>query len=144
MMKLPASLVSLVIAALFTCVTPAFAQNAEKTEKIIKMVKQADGNGDGKITKEELSSYRASIFTKLDLNGDKVVNEADKPRLPALRAKYEEVYEKVVPTFDRNDSGSMTLAEWNKQAVDIFALLDSNNNNSIDATEILSVAAKAK
>ena len=120
---------------------PAAAQEPEQLEQLTQLLKDADANGDGKTTRAELDQHRADIFAKLDTNDDSVVTKGDVPRGPVRKAKYSEAFDKIVPKFDKNGDGVLTQEEWNEQDVDIFALLDADGDNAIDASEIPSPPA---
>jgi Ca2+-binding EF-hand superfamily protein len=97
------------------------------------LVKAADKNGDGKITKAEAGD--ASWFSKLDQNNDGVIDatELEKAR-KAMSAAGGNQFEAVLKKADKNGDGKITKAEAGDAAW--FAKLDQNKDDVIDAEEL--------
>ncbi|MEE4537705.1 MAG: hypothetical protein V2J51_04340 [Erythrobacter sp.] len=110
-------------------------------EQLTKMLKEADANEDGSTTREEFARYRADRFSKLDRNGDGVVNGKDAPRGPVPKKKFGEAIDKASAQFDTDLDGTVTRAEWNAMKRDPFEMLDANGNGAIEASEIPSLPA---
>jgi len=107
------------------------------------IVKAADKNGDGKITKAEAGD--AAWFAKLDQNKDDVLDaaELDKARKAMGDAGGEGAgqFEALLKKADKNGDGKITKAEAGDAAW--FAKLDQNKDDVLDAKEIEQVRKAA-
>ena len=103
---------------------PGHAQGRDRLP-IGAMLKEADKNGDGKITLEELKAVRPQAteerFKHMDLNGDGVLSKEDLPPLMAMLKK-----------ADANQDGKITFEELKtarpESTEERFKLLDRNND----------------
>ena len=48
-----------------------------------RMIGQADASNDGRISREELTAGLERMFTRMDVNGDGVLSEEERPRPPS-------------------------------------------------------------
>ncbi len=100
------------------------------------LVKAADKNADGKITKAEAGD--APWFAKLDQNKDDVIDAAElKKAREAMGAAGGEgagQFEALLKKADKNGDGKITKAEAGDAAW--FAKLDQNKDDVIDAAEL--------
>lgn len=94
------------------------------------MIKAADKNGDGKITKAEAGD--APWFAKLDANADGVVDAAELEK--ARKAMSAAGFAAVLKNADKNADGKITKAEAGDALW--FARFDLNNDGVIDADEL--------
>ena len=97
------------------------------------LVKAADKNGDGKITKVEAGD--APWFSKLDQNSDGVIDAAELEKArKAMSAAGRNQFDAVLKKADKNGDGKITKAEAGDAAW--FAKLDQNKDDVIDAEEL--------
>lgn len=108
----------------------------ESLQKLTEMMTEADLDGDGRTSRLELNQHRAQMFANLDRNEDGVIDEDDRPRIRIARRKFDAGFEQVASIFDANKDGRITLAEWNRSDPDIFAMLDRNEDDVIDRSEL--------
>ncbi|MEL6258749.1 MAG: hypothetical protein AAFQ67_06815, partial [Pseudomonadota bacterium] len=64
---------------------------------------KADANGDGVITKAEVTELREDAFSRLDRNGDGYAEPADAPR--RFRSRYEERFAPLRDQYDTDGDG---------------------------------------
>ena len=105
---------------------------------IIQILKQADANGDGKVTFDELKAVRPKLteqrFQKLDRNGDGVLTKADLPPRPA------QVIARLLKNADKDGNGKVTLEEAQavapKMTAERFAKLDRDKDGFLTRTDL--------
>jgi len=96
---------------------------------------QADANGDGRITKDEIRAQRLTIFARMDVNSDGVVNVEDRPAAAEGQAKTKRRRGGDYARFDADNDGKVTQAEFVDRDYDGFDRLDANKDGAIDASE---------
>ena len=131
-----------------TATAPAFAaaDPAKKEKRIHRMIKRADLNGDGKISKSEMTRGIAVTFAMVDVNGDGVLTVTEtsnaKATIKAERKRAKASGEgrlqfvkfpvkRVNKRFDRLDTnrdGALSKAELERVADRMFEKRDRNND----------------
>lgn len=94
-----------------------------------------DTNGDGQITKEEMSSKIADRFTQADANGDGAISLQE---LEAQAAKQSKKHaEKIMARFDKDGNNSLSPEEMKMgdRADRRFDKLDKDGDGMISETE---------
>jgi Ca2+-binding EF-hand superfamily protein len=121
----------LALAAGLLLVLPAAAQGpGNKAFPTREIFKQADKNGDGKVTFEELQALRPNVsraqFDRLDRNKDGVLSKADVPRNPAR------ILANLIKKVDKDGDGKVTFEELKavapKMTQERFNQLDTNHD----------------
>jgi len=134
------------LAALAAASLPAFA--AEKAgakrvsvPQVIHLLKQADANGDGQVTFEEVSAkfpkVTRDVFEKMDRNDDGVLTRADIPAR-GLRARLQRLRE-ALAAADANGDGSVTLEEAltvPRMTEGVFNRLDRNDDGVLNREDV--------
>lgn len=100
---------------------------------------RADANGDGRLTRAEISAARASQFRRLDRNGDGYVDQAE---IDQIRRRIEMVRGPAGPNqglgfdlADANGDGRISRAEF-IDATPFFARADLNGDGAVTRAEI--------
>lgn len=98
------------------------------------MLKKADVNKDGIITKEELQQTQLKRFKKLDSNGDGevTVDEVQKRWL----SRIEKRAKRMTRRFDANRDGKVTQDEFLQMADRRLYILDLNDDGKITKDEL--------
>lgn len=138
-----------------TAAAPSFAaaDPAKKEKRINRMIKRADLNGDGKISRSEMSRGIAVTFAKVDTNGDGALSTAEisgaRAVLKAERKKARASGEgrlqyvkfpakrinKRFDKIDANGDGVLSKAEIERVAERMFKRRDKNNDGYISAAD---------
>ena len=96
-----------------------------------------DANGDGTVTRAEMSAKLAQQFARMDANSDGKLDAADRT------AKRGDRFKKI----DGDGNGEISLTEMqtaqSARTAKRFARLDTDNNNSVSAAEMEAVKRKA-
>lgn len=124
----------LALAAWLATAAPALAQDGSR---MIQQMEQADRNGDGAVSREELLTYRAGQFDRIDRNDDGVLNSSDMPRF----AKIRERIESRIAAFDQNGDGKVTRAEFTGGPTILFDRADANQDGLVTRAELNAVRA---
>lgn len=121
--------------ALITMPVAASAQSAEQ-------LAQADSNGDGSVSKQELMDLRADMFGKLDRNGDGFADSKDSPAFGPPKKKFEEAFDKV-KVVDANGDGRISKQEMMGAPTPRFDAADADKNGILSSAEIAALRAAA-
>lgn len=121
---------------LFAAVGNASAQDANR-------LAEADANGDGSITWQEMLDMRAGIFERLDRNGDGYADSKDSPGLGPAKKRYDEALGKV-QNADANGDGRISKSEMLNAPAPLFENGDTNGDKVLSAAELSALRAKSK
>ncbi|QKC95953.1 EF-hand domain-containing protein [Mesorhizobium sp. NZP2298] len=132
---------SALIAGLLIGLTPLFAAQAQDMpgQRILQRI---DTNGDGAISKDEMTAARERLFRKLDRNGDGVIDEKEmesarqaiKDRAEVAQARLGSRWRRM----DANGDGKVSEQEF-ASSMPLFDLADRDGDGKISADEIASV-----
>jgi Ca2+-binding EF-hand superfamily protein len=111
------------------------AAYAQSTQDAQNMLKQADANGDGNISWQEVKTQRANTFSKLDRNRDGFVDKADRPAMPKMASRFDQAMQQVT-RFDANRDGRVSKAEMIDADAPGFTMADADNNKIVTAAEL--------
>jgi Ca2+-binding EF-hand superfamily protein len=126
---------TLVLFAGACAAAPSHAQNRDP----LQMLRNADANDDGVVTRAEFQANRDQIFGRLDRNRDGYVSAADSAgrRLRAGRAA--EAMERLTTGFDENGDGRVSRSEFVHGPALLFDQGDVNGDDRIDQAEMRSL-----
>lgn len=136
------SLTQAAVLALTVCglaAAPASAQSPGSDAE--KRLAQADANGDGNITLEEVAASRTAMFIRLDRNEDGIVDAADRPRGFGGR-RFDDALTRVLAQFDANGDDRLTLTEMVDAPMPMFTAGDTDNDGVLTAEERAALAAQ--
>lgn len=138
---------TLLLAALVA--TPAlWALTAVAGERPGGMLAEADLNGDGTITRQEIEAYRNANAAQMDTNKDGFIttDEMQAYILAKMAAKAERMAAARIKAGDTDGDGRLSLAE--EKAVTegridkVFARADTNGDGVISPDELTALRAK--
>lgn len=103
-------------------------------DQMMQMFERVDLNGDGQITRAELTKYRDQRFGEGDTNGDGALELAE----------FEEVWlamvrERMVDRFqglDADGDGRITAAEFDRPLDRLFSRFDRDDDGTVSRSEI--------
>lgn len=114
---------------------PASAQTADR-------LAEADANGDGNITWQEMTDARAATFARLDRNGDGFVDNNDSPRMGPMKARFQEAFAQL-KTSDANGDGRISKSEMMNAPAPLFENGDTNGDKILSAAELSALREQA-
>lgn len=133
---------ALYIIPMVLALLPAAAM-AQDSSLMLGQLRAADVNRDGKITKSELTSFRAANFTRIDRSGDDVLTESDIPAF--LRGKGGPIDIAALTTqFDSNRDGKVSRDEFVNGPTSVFDRADANRDGTLTMAELDAAVASAK
>ncbi len=124
-------------------ITAADRSEARPASPILRMLTEADKDGNGKVTFEEVQAIAPGMtqtrFNRLDRNGDGVLTKADAPETPGRPGRRPGQQARLLHRADANGDLKVTYDEivalqpgFPKQA---FDRLDTNNDGGITAED---------
>lgn len=119
----------------------AQAQSVPIDRDSIDRLTEADTNHDGRITRAEFLSQRATRFDGLDRNHDGVISKKDIGGLASFSSSIKRKFDQLLSFADANHDGMVTRAEFNAAPPLVFEWADKNHDGVVTATEL--AAAKA-
>jgi hypothetical protein len=120
------------------CPSMAAAQGRDPAQALA----QADANGDGSVSWNEVVAMRTQSFDKLDRNRDGYIAANDRPSGP-FGARFDEAYGQVQGQFDANGDRRVSRAEMLNAPGAIFTKADVDGNKVLSAEELTSLRAAA-
>lgn len=140
----------LVIAAsLFLLATPALAQGGpgEAGARLAQLVKEADSNKDGAISRAEFKASREAQYTRLDTDKDGFLSEAERaaaaPPAGKGRGRGRQLVEGTVARFDSDGDGKVSKAEFVGAPTPLFDFADTDKDGNLSKEEIAATASRA-
>lgn len=110
---------------------------------MLGQLRAADGNRDGKITKSELTKFRAANFTRIDRSGDDVLTESDIPAFFRRRGGLIDIAA-LTAQFDSNRDGKVSRDEFVNGPTFVFDRADANRDGTLTMAELDAAVASAK
>jgi Ca2+-binding EF-hand superfamily protein len=108
------------------------APTLERDARFNKALKRFDGDHDGRLSQQELSS-KPKMFSKLDTNHDGFVTREEFDS--AARHDHHKRLTQALEAMDKNHDGQITRDEWTGSA-ESFDRLDLNHNGAITREEM--------
>ncbi len=101
------------------------------------MMRMADANGDGVVTRDEYVAATDARFARMDSNGDGVLDESERPgrRGPPTGADGA-----GPPPGGPGHGGKITREQFRQQAMRRFDRLDTNHDGKVDQNEMAAAA----
>lgn len=133
---------SLTLSALCLFVAaPALGQGASNA--MIDRLRGADANHDGVVERAEFIAYRTSSFSRLDRNGNGVLEESDIPTF--LRGRGGPIdFAALKAQFDANQDGVISRREFVYGPTPVFDLADANHDGRVTLAELDAAATRAR
>ncbi|WP_192253943.1 EF-hand domain-containing protein [Mesorhizobium caraganae] len=126
---------SVLIAALLIGLVPLGAAQARDLpgQRILQRI---DTNGDGVISKDEMTAVRERVFKRLDRNGDGIIDEKEiaSARAEVAQARLGNRWRRM----DANGDGKVSEQEF-ASSMPLFDLADRDGDDKLSADEIASV-----
>jgi hypothetical protein len=119
----------------FALAGTALAQSLER-------LAEADANGDGNITWQEMLDMRSSIFGRLDRNGNGVVDRNDSPGFGPGKSRFDQAFDSLKDA-DANGDGRITRSEMLNAPAPMFEKGDTNGNRVLSASELAALREQA-
>lgn len=129
----------LTVAALVAA-PPALAQAQRSGMKVLA---NADANGDGIVTRGEYANARLANFSRLDRNKDGAVSKADFKRLARFKPQAAERLDALIAAMDTDKDGKVTRTEFAAAPMPLFNRADTNGDGKIDASEMAVARSRA-
>jgi hypothetical protein len=101
----------------------------------LEQLREADANGDGSVTWQEMMDMRASIFARLDRNGNGVVESSDSPAFGPGKSRFEQAFNSL-RAADANRDGRITRGEMLNAPAPLFENGDTDGNRILSASEL--------
>lgn len=125
---------SLTILLLVAC-SPADAQQHDGA-RMIAQLEKADANHDGAVSRQEFTAFRASQFTRLDRNHDGFFTDNDIPAFAKNRIPPELSFDTLKASFDGNNDGKISQAEFVNGPSLMFERVDANQDGLVTEAEL--------
>lgn len=105
-----------------------------------------DANDDGVISRQEAMDAQVASFRRMDTDGDGTITREElepaqaaiegDTSSPAVRRAREAARERWIDNLDRDDSGGISLEEYQAAMTPYFDQLDADDNGEIDPEEL--------
>lgn len=119
-----------------------FAAAGAASAQSIERLAEADANGDGNITWQEMLDTRSAMFARLDRNGDGFADSKDSPRMGPMKARFEEALAGLQGA-DANGDGRVSRSEMLDAPAPLFEQGDTNGDKLLSAEELSALRAEA-
>lgn len=119
-----------------------FAASGTASAQTINRLAEADANGDGNITWQEMLDTRSAMFARLDRNGDGFIDSKDSPRMGPMKARFEEALAGVQGA-DANGDGRVSRSEMLDGPAPLFEKGDTDGDKVLSAAELSALRAEA-
>ncbi|GGE84000.1 hypothetical protein GCM10011317_46540 [Niveispirillum cyanobacteriorum] len=96
---------------------------------------EADANGDGKITWQEMVDMRAGVFERLDRDGDGFASSDDSPGMGPGKRLFSDAFGKV-KSADANGDGRISKDEMLNGPAPLFEKGDTDGDKVLSAAEL--------
>ncbi len=106
-------------------------------------IEHADANHDGKVTRQEYLDARAEQFSRLDRNGDGVIDDTDAPDRANQPQGGKRMAAAMRGRIDTNGDGKITKEEFTNAPTMLFDRFDADKNGELDAKELEAARAAA-
>lgn len=117
------------LSAVAAC-APAQAQRADA------LLRNADANQDGDVTREEFRVSRATQFRRLDRDNDGVAMLSEMPRLANSNRPEARALRTLLTRADRDGDGRITRAEFVDGPSPLFEAADADQDGRLSSEEI--------
>jgi Ca2+-binding EF-hand superfamily protein len=107
-------------------------------------LENADANHDGKVSRQEYIDARAAQFSRLDRNGDGVVDDADSRERTDQSKRGERAAAAFRGRIDADGDGKITRDEFVKAPTGLFDRFDADKNGELDAKELEAARSAAQ
>lgn len=101
----------------------------------LDQLREADANGDGSVTWQEMMDMRVSVFGRLDRNGNGVVESGDSPAFGPGKSRFEQAFNSL-RAADANRDGRITRSEMLNAPAPLFENGDTDGNRVLSANEL--------
>jgi Ca2+-binding EF-hand superfamily protein len=109
----------------------------------LERMSQADANGDGTVTRDEVKAARAKMFPRVDRDGNGVITDSDIPAWLS-RMNSDISFPNFAKVFDVNKDRKITRDEWQNGGMQVFDMADTNRDNQVTAAEKASALERLK
>lgn len=116
-------------------------QGARGERDPIARLMEADGNGDGVITRAEYAAFRMARFDRLDRNHDGYISREDFGRMIRLMPRIGRRIDALLALADTNYDGRVSRAEYAAAPMPLFDKLDLNHDGRLDQRELAAARA---
>ncbi len=125
----------------FAGANAAAADDVDQSERAAKMLAKADADGDGAVSRDELTAWREQIFARIDRNNDGALNDGDRRGRGARRIG--ERIDELEPVFDIDGDGSISRTEFVGGPTQFFDFADADGDDVVTADELKTARAEA-
>ncbi len=110
-------------------------------ERAAQALERADADGDGAVSRDELTAWREEIFARLDRNGDGALDDGDRRGRGArlIGARIDELKQ----SFDTNGDDSLSKAEFVGGPTSFFDFADGDGDDVVTSEELKAARADA-
>lgn len=109
-----------------------------------EMLRRADTNGDGAVSRAEYAAMRERLFAKLDRNHDGYLTADDRSGRRMGRRASGEKLQQAMQGLDRDGDGRVSHDEFTQGPTLMFDRADTDGDGTLSPAEIQAFAEKAK